>query len=105
MWERISDINKSLSSRALTPFRGHSDHHWCLLEFCNGVDKWQERQLQAALLHMLLPETGKLHLLMAASHCMHWAGNLHIWQGKLAKNGRKHQQTEANMEREREAHS
>lgn len=36
-------------------------------------------------------------------HALGWKS--HIWQGKLAKNGRKHQQTEANIEREREAQS
>lgn len=41
---------------------------------------------------------------MDASYYIHWAGNLHIWQGKLTENGRKHQQRPTRKEKERLIH-
>lgn len=39
-------------------------------------------------------KAGKLPLLVDASYCIHGAGNLQKWKGKLTENGRKYQQTE-----------
>lgn len=54
--------------------------------------------------HDVAWKTGKLHLLMDASYCIHWAGNLHIWKGKLTENGRKYHQRPTWKEKERLIH-
>lgn len=42
-------------------------------------------------------KTGKWHVLMDASYCIHWARNPQKWEGKLTENGTKYQQTGTGM--------
>lgn len=86
----------TLSSPLLTPpFCGRQDRHCSSGSYNGGGECIRhgrgncKRSPQAVSW-----KAGKLHLLVDASYCIHGAGNLQKWKGKLTENGRKYQQTE-----------
>lgn len=90
-----SSLGTLFSPLLTPPFCGQQDRQ-CSSESCNGgrVCIRHGRGNYKRSPQAVSWQTGKLHLLMDARYCIHGAGNLQKWKGKLTENGRKYQQTE-----------